>query len=53
MKYEIANPDFVGYPEEQDEQDAHVDKYYMNVVEKNWWRFIDSDTAWIEREEKR
>lgn len=37
MKYEPANPDYVGYPDEPDE----------------WWQEQDQDDEWIaEQEEK-
>ena len=47
---EKANPDFVGYPHEQNLHDSHVYEFWMNGarqhlvdLEPSWWKLIDDE----------
>ena len=53
MNYEIANPDYVGYPEEQEMHDTHVYEYYLKSYNEFWWKEQDQDSEWIKREESK
>ena len=58
MNYEVANPDYVGYPEEQEMHDTHVYEYYLNqwfepIYNQYWWKEQDQDSEWIKREESK